>query len=209
MTKPKETAIGETSVQATDATQVQLVSEKSLYASTKAIEAAIAEASTKGNELQLEYHKIACSVIVHLGRNFDIRVFNRLIDTMPESLRKDSMQAFFDKYSVVAFDDEGNASIDKTKGTRLGDALANAWWKAKKATPYIPYNFLTKCKEMLAVAQKRAKKAEQAKIQGKPVQETDDVTWEQVNAFSMFIQTLEKKEDKATDPLADISSIAA
>ena len=155
MTNTKTTATGATSVQAKETAQVQLVSEKALYASTKAIEAAIAEASAKGNALQLEYHKIACSVIVHLGRNFDIRVFNRLIDTMPEGLRKDSMQAFFDKYSVVTFDDEGQASIDKAKGTRLGDALANAWWKAKKATPYIPYNFMETLKKVLDVAQKR------------------------------------------------------
>ena len=208
MTAPTKTANGATSTEAKETAQVQLVSEKTLYASTKAIEAAIAEASTKGNELQLEYHKIACSVIVHLGRNFDIRVFNRLIDTMPEGLRKDSMQAFFDKYSVIVFDDNGEASIDKTKGTRLGDALANAWWKAKKATPYIPYNFLDTLKKALDVAQKRAKKAEQAKVNGKPEAELDNVTWEQVNAFSLFIQTLEKPK-APVDPLADISGIAA
>ena len=171
--------------------QLRVVEESSLYTTAKAIEAAIDTAHSQSGVLQVEYHKIACSVIVHLGKNFDIRIYNRLISNMPECLRTDSMQAFFDKYSVVAFDDEGEASIDKSKGTRLGDALVSPWWKAKKPTAYVPYNFVQACEKLLATASTKAKKAEKLASNGKPVQ--DAVTHAQVNAFASFVQSMKKE----------------
>lgn len=176
-----------------------------LYTTLKAIDEAIASASSQANDVQIEFQKIACSVIVHLGKNFDIRVFNRMLDAMPEGMRKDSMAAFFDKYSVVAFDEEGQAGINKTKGTKLGEALTNPWWKAKKAMPYVPYSFIEKLKEFKAQAEKRAKKADKQKEAGIK-DNVDQVTWEQVNALTGLIRSLETKITTSVDPLAEIAA---
>lgn len=187
--------------------QLKIVEETTLYSSTKAIETAIETAGANASTLQIEYQKIACSIVLHLGKNSDIRVYNRLIESMPDLLRVDSMQAFFDKYSVIAFDDEGNASINKKKGTKLGEALCNPWWKAKKAQPYVPYNFLERCKVLLQAAQNKAKKADKEKEAGKkPV---DSVTWAQVNALSGLIRSLESQESAQPEQAEAVEKIAA
>ena len=134
-----------------------------LYKTTKSIEAAIAKAVVAGNAVQVEYQKIACSAIVHVGQHGDIRIIRNLLETMPEGMRQNSMAAFFDKYAPVAFDAEGVAHYDKTKSVRLGEALEAAWWKTLKPETYTPFVFADEVQKLYDKAQKRFAKADPSK----------------------------------------------
>ena len=139
-------------------TSAPIVTKGSLFKTTADIAKAIVAANTKGNALQVDYHKIACSIIVHLATNKDIRVARSMLDTMPESLRKDSMSKFLDLYAPVSFDEEGQVHYDADKPAKLGEALAAPWWKAKLPTVYKPFDFEAEVQRLLERAEQRLTK---------------------------------------------------
>lgn len=175
-----------------------LISKAQLYKTAKSIEAAIAKAVIAGNAVQLEYQRIACSAIVHVGQHGDIRIIRNLLETMPEGLRRNSMAAFFDKYAPVSFDAEGVAHHDKTKPVRLGEALEAGWWKAIKSETYTPFVFRDEVQKLYDKAQKRFAKADPAK--------GDAITKAQLEALADILkatkdqpinQTVEKVQKRA------------
>ena len=115
-----------------------VITEKDLFKDEKAASAAEEKAVTAGQSLQKTYQRIVCTYLVHLAKHKDIRVIRRMLDNMPQSLRKDSMQKFILQYGTVkAVEDEnGKATYhyDGTKKLQLGLALEKAWWLAKAPT---------------------------------------------------------------------------
>lgn len=122
-----------------------IVNEGDLYdTSTKNVKALLERleaVAAQGKTVQVEYQKVALSIIKHLALHGDIMLVRRMLEGFPESLRKDSMMAWLDRFSNVKFlvDDKGKVTgivYDKTKKLQLGLAMETVWWKAAKATEY-------------------------------------------------------------------------
>jgi len=175
MTKAKTAKVAEVTTEAT-AEPLHVVSRDSLYTTLKAIDTALEAVIVAGNTVQQEYQRIACSSILHLATHKDIRVIRKLLETLPEGMRKKSMATFIDKFAPVTFDEEGQVFYNKDKKLRLGEALAMPWWKAAKEAVYIPFVFTAEVEKLLMRAAKRLDKADADK--------GDQITAEQLNALA-------------------------
>lgn len=164
-----------------------LVSKESLYVTQQAIDEAIDRAIVSGNDLQTEYQRVACSVILHVAKHHDIRVARKLVETLPEGLRKRSMSAFLDRFAPISFDEEGVMTYDKNKKADIGGSLSFAWWKAASEGKYIPFILSNELQKLLDKAMKRLDKANPDK--------GDVVTGEQVAALSKLVASVHKAEE--------------
>lgn len=159
-----------------------------LYTTSKAINAATNTASKVGHNLQLEYQRIACSVIKHLDAHKDIRVVRHMMDTLPEGMRKKSMSAFLDKFASVSFVDNeetGKQEINynKDKASNLVGALVFPWWKAATESKYIPFNLEVELQKLIHRAEGKLKK-------GVSEDKGDNVTPEQIAQLTAVAQNL-------------------
>ena len=111
-----------------------------LLTSVKAIEAGIDAIHVNGQALQTQMHTVACSVLMHLGKNKDIRIVMKLLNAMPDMARKNSLMLWFETFGAVKF--EGKEAMHvKDKATRMADAMAKPFWKFK-ANEGVPYEAL-------------------------------------------------------------------
>ena len=162
---------------------------------------AIHKAKASAVDLQREYQVIACSAIVHLGTFWDISVIRNLFDSMPDSLNVNSMKEFMNKYAPVKYDEDGQVFVDKNRSVSLGEAMENAWYKAKPQAPYKPFDFTAELDKLL----KRAGKKLETPKAG------DVVTQAQIEAVrETFYKIKPKAEDKVNvDPLTvDLDEVA-
>jgi hypothetical protein len=91
----------------------------------------------RGQSLQNEAHKIACSVLAHVEQHSDIRVVSKFLATMPELSRVNALRSWFEEFGPIAF--EKNAPVFvKGKATHLNIAMAMPFWKFKQEQPYQP-----------------------------------------------------------------------
>lgn len=183
MTKVKASNVAKVTTEATNE-PTHVVSRDSLYTTLKAIDTALEAVIVAGNTVQQEYQRIACSSILHLATHKDIRVIRKLLETLPEGMRKKSMATFIDKFAPVSFDEEGEVHYNKDKKLRLGEALAMPWWKAAKESVYIPFDFIAQSEQLLMRAAKRLDKADAEK--------GDKITAEQLNAFAEFLNSIKQ-----------------
>ena len=108
-----------------------------LYKTAAQIDAACIAFFKKGQTLQTEAHKIACSVLAHLGEHGDIRVVAKFLNAMPEMSRANALRAWFEAFGPISFDKNEPVFV-KTKKTKLGEALATPFWKFKPEPEYVP-----------------------------------------------------------------------
>jgi hypothetical protein len=110
-----------------------------LYATFADIERATLAFSKAGVKLQSEAHKLACSVLAHVGEHGDVRVVSRFLDSFPEMSRVNAVRAWFENFGPVTF--EGNVPKFVRGGkTRLGEALETPFWQFKPEAEYKPLN---------------------------------------------------------------------
>jgi hypothetical protein len=108
-----------------------------LYETVAEIDAACVKFHAKGQTLQAEAHKIACSVLVHVAKHGDIRVLAKFLASFPELSRVNAVRAWFEEFGPVTF--EGNTpSFVRGKATRLGYAMETPFWKFKPEAEYQP-----------------------------------------------------------------------
>lgn len=119
-----------------------------------------------GQSLQAEMHKLACSVLVHLGETSDIRVTLRFLAAMPEMARGNALHAWFETFGPIKFATpeeikNGAAAARFVKGgkVRLGDAMAKPFWKFKatEGKPYEPLVMDTYLDQQIKRLEKDAK----------------------------------------------------
>lgn len=178
------------------------LTEDKLLVTTKEIEQAIAAAVTISKDAMELYQLAACSTIVHLHKHSDIRLVRRLIDTIPEGMRKASMMAYFDRFAKVTFDDDDVATFDKDKSTDLAGALAMPWYKAKSQESFKPFNLL----EVLIRARKQTAKKLEKGIQ---LDKGDLASQEMLNTLDAAIKTLEGQAAKLLPANEQDEAIAA
>ena len=91
----------------------------------------------RGQSLQTEAHKIACSVLAHVEQHSDVRVVAKFLATMPELSRVNALRSWFEEFGPIAFE-KGNPLFVKGKATHLNLAMAMPFWKFKVEEPYVP-----------------------------------------------------------------------
>jgi hypothetical protein len=107
------------------------------YNSEAEIDAAILRFSKRGQSLQQEAHKIACSVLKRLGETNDVRIVMKFVAGIPEMGRANAVRDWFAHFGPVTFDQKG-ALFVKGKATRLGEAMDEPFWKFSPEKPYQP-----------------------------------------------------------------------
>lgn len=137
----------------------------------KSIPKAIKDIHTRGQSLQTDMHKLACSVLKHLGKTKDIRHTLAFLQAMPEMSRANSLRQWFEKYGPVRFPtpEERKAGAPeamfvKDKKTLLGDAMGNPFWKFKatEGVEYQPVDVAAQIKQLIARLEKDQTKAKAA-----------------------------------------------
>lgn len=162
------------------------IKQDSLPTKLSDIEALIESAKVKGNETQRMYQIAGCAVIQHLAKHKDIRVVRKMLESMPESLRRDSMTKWLDLYAPITVDEEGEIHYNKDGKVQLGLALEKAWWKAKAVTVYKPFDFVAELEKLQAKARKRYDSID--------VSQGDDVTAQDLNMLNDMIVQAKQSE---------------
>jgi hypothetical protein len=108
-----------------------------LYTTVAAIEAACVAFGKRADKLQNEAHKIACSVLAHVGEHSDVRVVTKFIEALPGSYRTNAVREWFETFGPIAFKD-GKAVFAQGRKTKLGEAMAKPFWKFKPEPTYVP-----------------------------------------------------------------------
>lgn len=148
-----------------------LVTANKFITGQKEIESAIDKAVKAGNTVQQSFQIIACSALKHTAEHGDIRVIRKLLDSLPEAMRKVAMSTFIDKFGTVRFDEEGQAYYDKGKKLDLAGAVRTAWWKTAKEATYAPFVTVNELEKVYERAVKRFEKQDATK--GDDIKATD------------------------------------
>src|SRR5215207_6771991 len=110
-----------------------------LYETAAQIDAACLAFTKKGATLQAEAHKLACSVLRHVGEHGDVRVVSKFIASFPELARVNAVKAWFEAFGPVEFDNQGVSYVKGAK-TSLGAAMEKPFWSYTVEKPYEPVN---------------------------------------------------------------------
>lgn len=108
-----------------------------LYTTVAAIEAACVAFGKRADTLQNEAHKIACSVLAHVGEHSDVRVVAKFLDAMPGSYRTNAVREWFETFGPITFD-KNKPVFCQGRKTKLGEAMEKPFWKFKPETAYVP-----------------------------------------------------------------------
>lgn len=130
---------------------------------------AIKSIHTRGQKLQQDIHRVACSVLHHIGKHKDVRVASRFIQeltqAMPEMSRVNSLKQWFEAFGPVRFAtteeiEAGSPAVVylKDKKLALGDAMAKPFWKFKalEGAPYVPLDMNKEIDRMIKRLEKDA-----------------------------------------------------
>lgn len=111
----------------------------SLFTAEADINKAIESIKRRGASLQADMHKVACSILLHLGKHQDVRVLRRFLEAVPEMSRANALRQWFETFGPVSYEG-GKAVYDREKKVRLGNAIEKPFWrfKANEGTPYVP-----------------------------------------------------------------------
>jgi hypothetical protein len=113
------------------------MSKMNLYTTAAEIAAATIKFTKANVRLETEAHKLACSVLAHVGEYGDIHVVSRFLASFSEMARVNAARAWFEEFGPVTF--EGNEpKFVRGKKTRLGEAMDTFFWKFVKEGVYKP-----------------------------------------------------------------------
>lgn len=134
-----------------------------LYIGTGAINKATDSLAKTLHARQAEAHKLALSVLYHVGMHKDVNVVKRFVTALPEMIRTNGLRNWFEQFGPVQFvtTEDGTEIVKyvKDKPTRFGDANAKPFWKfsAKEGQPYQPVDVEKFFDQMLKRLEKDAK----------------------------------------------------
>lgn len=114
-----------------------------LHNTAAAIDTAIKSIALRGKRLDHDIHVTGTSCIQHIELHGDVTLLNRLVLALPKGARKTAFVEWALAFGKVQVLDKGNAKdadaiargdifkFDKTKTTKLEDAIAKAWYEFK------------------------------------------------------------------------------
>lgn len=167
-----------------------IVTPQSLYKNVASVLKAIKTAHASQVTLQVEYQRIAVSTIVLLEKHRDISIvrnlFNAMTIDLPESLRLDTMQAFFAKFAPVTFDEKtGEVYFNKDGKANVADAMVTPWWTVLKRKSLTAFNLQA---EIAALYDKASKRRENPKKDEQGNLITDAIAVEDLNALKKLVK---------------------
>lgn len=127
-----------------------------------ALDKAINELHGKGQRMQDHMHKLALSVLVHVGTHKDIRIVHRFVQAMPAMARTNGLRAWFEKFGPVKFTEvDGVEQITYVAGNpaKPGDANQKPFWKfsATEGKPYEALDITKATEQFIQRLEKDAK----------------------------------------------------
>ena len=156
--------------------------------SEEAFTKALTDTRTKAESVQTDYQALALSALLDCSTNKNANRVNALIASMPDSVRKNSMRAFVEKYGAVKWDKGSKAfAYDKTRKLNLWGANQKPWHSMKPEGEYKPFDFF----EQVQVLLQRAGKKLESKKEG------DKVTPEMVNQLGAFVAQMKLQQQDA------------
>lgn len=176
--------------------------QSELYKTEKELLSALALMIKTTGETQKEIQKLALSAIVHIMQHGQIATIRKFYHEFPESMRKDALGAYFDKYAPVTFKNVVNEETGKSevvisfskekrdlllKSGWYVNAATKPWWKAAKQTEYKGYDFMESLMKFAMQAKRHAEKPK----------EGDKVSVQHVNALLQLVDGLHKQEQEA------------
>lgn len=127
-----------------------------------ALDKAINELHGKGQRMQDHMHKLALSVLVHVGTHKDIRIVHRFVQAMPAMARTNGLRAWFEKFGPVKFtevDGVEQITFIASNPAKPGDANQKPFWKfsATEGKPYEALDITKATEQFIQRLEKDAK----------------------------------------------------
>ncbi|QWY83396.1 hypothetical protein [Rhizobium phage RHph_X3_9] len=137
------------------------ISVADLYRGEQTIATKLKSIHNRGQKLQRDVHIAACSILQHVEENRDMRVVQKfigmLVNSMPEAYRVNALRDWLAEFGPIAWDNNKPVYVADKK-TELTAAMATPFWKLSPEKPYQPVDF---DKSIDALIQKLRKDTEQ------------------------------------------------
>lgn len=159
--------------------------------SADALDKRIQRLKVAGQSMQSEMHKLACSVLACFGENNDVRKATnfvlKLSAAMPEMSRVNSLKQWFEAYAPIKFATAEEikagapaAYFVKEGKYKLGDAMANPFWKfkAQEGVAFKAVDINAEISRLLSRIEAHNKGADEAGV--------DRIDMSMVNALTMM-----------------------
>lgn len=108
-----------------------------------------------------QYQTVLCAAILHVAKHRDTTVISRVLEQMPDGMRKKSAKDFMQTFGTIVFGEGDSIAIDNAKKLKLGEAMVSPWQSYGGAEEK-PFNL----DEALASLLKRAKKRMESAKEG-------------------------------------------
>lgn len=109
----------------------------------KTIKANIVTIAATGATLDALIHSTACGIIAHAEKHGDCDAARLLCDAMPKSGRPKALRAWFETFSPIRFNGDGEVGLlaDKDKRVWLTkEALATPLWELNPEKPVVAFD---------------------------------------------------------------------
>lgn len=142
---------------------------------------ALISTCSKAEAVQAEIQTLALSALLDAAKRKDALRVNKLVNTLPDATKKNSLRLWFELFGTVKFDAKSKQfSYDKNRKADVHGAINKPWFKAIPEKEYIPFDGLDK---LQAVYHQMVKKLDNLKPE-------DKLTNEFVNKLGGFIAEL-------------------
>lgn len=141
-----------------------------------ALKADIKQYGIDMQDIKERTHRLACSVLHHTAKNGRIQVLEQFLDAVPDMVRKNSLQTWFETYGQLTFVAANDAEkglvkgwkIDRSKKLRLGEAMEKPFWKIKgmEGVAYVPMDAAKAMEKLIKQLEGDMEKAKKAGIAG-------------------------------------------
>ncbi len=133
------------------------------------LDKAIKAFSTTSKNYDKRLHLISVSVLAHVAKHNNTTVidtlFKNLFDSLAQSVRKNALIAWFEKFGNVAYNtEEKRLRYVKGKVAMVEDAIATPFWEFKPEAKYVP---IDTNKAILHLIQRAEKRIEEGKLTDK------------------------------------------
>lgn len=116
----------------------------------ESINAAISSIAKRGKGLNKDIHIAAVSTLIHADKHGDITLANRLVEALPETMRKNALRDWYLAFGKFDYDAQNKVLIAKMQAvTNTQEAMAKPFWKFKPEAEYVPFNAVKEVNRLL------------------------------------------------------------
>lgn len=149
-----------------------------LITDTSKLNTLIDSIKKRGNTLQDDIHRAACSIIAHVVAHGDVMPARRLVDAVPQMTRKNALLAWFEQYGPLRYDTDSKELVyDKTKkdSVDIDSAKLVPFWEYKQEAEYKGMDFVAELAKLVKRAEKARKEYGDSELTKIPTEIFDTV----------------------------------